>query len=110
MLYDIGRLDASGRVASSDIIGALGWRPGSRLDVVVTSLAIVIRAAPDGRYSVPQRPCIIIPVSARRPHAIKPRDHVLIAAAPDYGLVIVHPLAALDAMLSSYHSAQREAR
>jgi hypothetical protein len=32
----------------------------------------------------------------------------LIAAAPDYGLVIVYPLSALDEMISRYHSAKRE--
>jgi len=31
MLYDIGRVDGSGRVASNDIIDALGWRPGSEV-------------------------------------------------------------------------------
>ena len=28
MLYGVGRVDASGRVASRDIVRALGWRPG----------------------------------------------------------------------------------
>jgi hypothetical protein len=105
MLYDIGRIDDSGRVASNDIINALHWRPGSKLDVILTPRTIVIRAASDGLFSVPQRPCIIIPSHVRRPHGIKPGDHVLIAAAPDYGLVIVYPLSALDEMLSHYHSA-----
>ena len=109
MLYDIGRIDPSGRVASNDIINALHWRPGSKLDIILIPRMIVIRASPDGLFSVPQRPCIIIPSHARRPHGIKPGDQVLIAAAPDYGLVIVYPLSALDEMLTRYHSAQREA-
>ena len=75
----------------------------------MTPRSIVIRAAPDGLFSVPQRPCIVIPSHVRRPHGIKAGDHVLIAAAPDYGLVIVYPLSALDEMISLYHSAQREA-
>jgi hypothetical protein len=108
MLYDIGRLDGSGRVASNDIINALHWRPGSKLDVILTPRTIVIRAAPDGLFSVPRRPCIIIPSHVRQPHDIKPGDHVLIAAAPAYGLVIVYPLSALDEMISRYHSAHRE--
>ncbi|MGH2874365.1 MAG: hypothetical protein ACRDL5_18145 [Solirubrobacteraceae bacterium] len=108
MLYDIGRVDGSGRVASSDIINALHWRPGSKLDVILTQRTIVIRAAPGGQFRVPQRPCIVIPSHARRPHDISPGDHVLIAAAPDHGLVIVYPLSALDEMISRYHSAHRE--
>jgi bifunctional DNA-binding transcriptional regulator/antitoxin component of YhaV-PrlF toxin-antitoxin module len=109
MLYDIGLVDGSGRVASNGIIDALGWRPGSKLDIILTPRTIVIRAAPDGLFSVPRRPCIIIPSHVRQPHGIKPGDHVLIASAPDYGLVIVYPLSALDEMISRYHSAKCEA-
>jgi hypothetical protein len=108
MLYDIGRVDGSGRVASNDIINALRWRPGSKLDVILTPRTIVIRTAPGGRFRVPKRPCIIIPSHARRPHGISPGDHVLIAAAPEFGLVIVYPLSALDEMISRYHAAHRE--
>jgi len=108
MLYDIRRVDRSGRVASSDIVDALRWRPGSTLDVIVTPRMIVIRAAPGGRLRVPPRPCIVIPSHARRPHGISPGDHVLIAAAPGFGLVIVYPLSALDEMISRYHAAHRE--
>jgi hypothetical protein len=108
MLYDIGRVDGSGRVASSDIIDALRWQPGSKLDVILTPRTIVLRTAPYGQFRVPQRPCIIIPSHARRPHDISPGDHVLIAAAPDHGLVIVYPLSALDEMISRYHAAYHE--
>jgi hypothetical protein len=108
MLYGIGRVDGSGRVASSEIINALRWLPGSRLDVIVTPRTIVIRTAPGGRLRVPPRPCIVIPSHARRPHDISPGDHVLIAAAPEFGLAIVYPMSALDEMISRYHSAHRE--
>jgi hypothetical protein len=105
MLYDIGRVDGSGRIAGNDIVNALNWSSGSKLDVILTTQSIVLRSAPDGLFSVPQRPCIVIPSHARRPHDIKPGDHVLIAAAPNHGLVIVYPLSALDQMISRYHSA-----
>jgi hypothetical protein len=105
LLYDIGRVDGSGRIASNDIVNALNWSSGSKLDVILTPQSIVLRSASDGLFSVPQRPCIVIPSHTRRPHGIKPGDHVLIAAAPDHGLVIVYPLSALDEMISRYHSA-----
>ena len=109
MLYDIGRVDDSGRVASNEIINALQWRPGSKLEVILTPRTIVIRTAPGGLFSVPLRPRIIIPSHVRRAHDIEPGDNVLIAAAPDHGLVIVYPPSALDEMISRYHSAHREA-
>ena len=76
LLYDIGRVDDSGRVASNDIINALHWQPGSKLDVILTPRTIVIRAAPGGLFSVPRRPRIIIPSHVRRAHDIKLGDHV----------------------------------
>ncbi len=109
MLYDIGQVDGAGRVGRNDIVNALHWQPGSRLDVTLTPRAIVIRAAPGGLFSVPRRPRIIIPSHARRRHGIRPAEHVLIAAAPDYGLMIVYPLSALDEMISRHHSPESEA-
>jgi bifunctional DNA-binding transcriptional regulator/antitoxin component of YhaV-PrlF toxin-antitoxin module len=109
MLYEIGRVDDSGRVTCGELINKLGWRSGIQLDVILTPRAIVIRAAPGGLFSASRRPCIILPSHARRPHGIKPGDHVLIAAAPEHGLVLVYPLSALDDMISRYHSPQHEA-
>jgi len=105
MLYDIGQVDASGRVASREILDALRWQPRDRLELILTAGAIVLRACSDGLFSLPQRPRIVIPATARRRHAIKPGDHVLLAAAPDYNTVIVYPLSALDEMIARYHSA-----
>jgi hypothetical protein len=104
MLYGIGRVDSSGRAANRDIIKALHWQTGDGLETVLTPSAIVIRRCPDGPLRVPQRPCIVIPRPARILHRIEAGDHVLLAAAPAYDVVIVHTLSALDDMLASYHS------
>ena len=105
MLYGVGCVDASGRVANRNIVRALGWRPGDRLEVVVALSAIVILGSPDGSFSVPRKPCIPIPAAARRQHGIGAGDHVLLAAAPEYGIVIVHTRQAMNDMLARYHSA-----
>jgi bifunctional DNA-binding transcriptional regulator/antitoxin component of YhaV-PrlF toxin-antitoxin module len=88
-----------------DIVHALGWRPGDKVEVVVALSAIVIVASPDGLFSVPRKPCIVIPAAARRQHGIRTGDHVLLAAAPEYGIVIVHTRQAMNDMLARYHSA-----
>ncbi len=104
MVYDIGRVDTSGRIVNGGIVEALRWHAGDKLEVVLTQGAIVIRFSPDGIFSLSQRPRIIIPAEARRRHAIQPGDHVLLAAAPEFGIVIVYPLSALDDMIARYHS------
>jgi bifunctional DNA-binding transcriptional regulator/antitoxin component of YhaV-PrlF toxin-antitoxin module len=105
MLYGVGPVDASGRVKNSDIVRALGWRPGDKLEVVPGLGGIVIFLSPGGPFTVPVKPCIMIPAAARRIHDIQPGDHVLLAAAPEYSVVIVHTRQAVNEMLTRYHSA-----
>jgi bifunctional DNA-binding transcriptional regulator/antitoxin component of YhaV-PrlF toxin-antitoxin module len=104
MLYGIARVDASGRVADQDVVAAMGWQPGDRIEVTVGSRAIVMRASPQGLVCVPRRPCVLIPAAIRHHRGISAGDHVLLAAAPDYGVVLVHTLSELDAMFCEYHS------
>lgn len=105
MIYGVGRVDASGRVANRDIVRALGWQPGDKLEVIPALGCIVILSSPDGLLCVPVRPCIVIPAAARRVRNIQTGDHVLLAAAPEYGTVIIHTPQAINDMLARYHSA-----
>jgi hypothetical protein len=104
MFYGVGPVDASGRVKNADIVRALGWQPGDKLEVNPGLSGIVIFTSPDGLFTVPVKPCIVIPAAARRIHDIQPGDHVLLAAAPEYSVVIVHTRQAVNAMLARYHS------
>jgi bifunctional DNA-binding transcriptional regulator/antitoxin component of YhaV-PrlF toxin-antitoxin module len=104
MLYGVGRVDASGRVSNRDIVRALGWRPGDKLDVILTLGGIVVLSSPEGLLSVSVKPYIVIPAAARRLHNIEAGDHVLLAAAPEYGIVIIHTRQAMNDMLARYHS------
>lgn len=110
MLYGIARVDTSGRVAHREISLALGWSPEDHLDVSVIASAIILRQAPDGMLKAPRVPYIVIPASARHRCAITAGDNVLLAAAPDYGTLIVHTMSALDDMLARYHSASTAGR
>ena len=92
MLYTIGRVDRSGRVANRGITDAVRWQPGDRLAMTLTPSAVVFCPAPDGLLRVPPRPCIAIPVTARRLLSITPGDELLLAAAPEYRIVIMHTM------------------
>jgi bifunctional DNA-binding transcriptional regulator/antitoxin component of YhaV-PrlF toxin-antitoxin module len=105
MLYGVGPVDASGRVKNSELVRALGWQPGDKLEVIPSLGGIIIFSSPDGLFTVPFKPCIVIPAAARRIHNIQPGDHVLLAAAPEYSVVVIHTRQAMNEMLARYHSA-----
>jgi bifunctional DNA-binding transcriptional regulator/antitoxin component of YhaV-PrlF toxin-antitoxin module len=105
VLYCIAKVDVSGRVTNREIAAALGWKAGDPLEVTASARAIIIRASDHGMASVPHKPGLIIPAAARHRCGIQTGDSVLLAAAPGYGLVLVHTMTALDGMLASYHSA-----
>jgi bifunctional DNA-binding transcriptional regulator/antitoxin component of YhaV-PrlF toxin-antitoxin module len=105
MRYGIGPVDASGRVKNREIVRALGWQPRDKLEIIPALGGIVILPSPDGLFTVPFKPCMVIPTAARRIHDIQPGDHALLAAAPEYSLVIVHTRQAVNDMLARYHSA-----
>ena len=56
MLYGVGRVDASGRVKNRDIVRALGWQPGDKLEVIPGLGWIVIFSSPDGLSLYPLSP------------------------------------------------------
>jgi bifunctional DNA-binding transcriptional regulator/antitoxin component of YhaV-PrlF toxin-antitoxin module len=106
MVYDIGSVDASGRIASHPVISAVGWQPGDRLDLIPATDAIVFRASPDGAWSVPPRGGVCLPARTRQRHRIAGGDRVLLAAAREYSVVIVYPASAINEMITSYHAAR----
>jgi hypothetical protein len=104
MLYTIGRADRSGRVKNRGITDAVRWQPGDRIAMTLTPSAVVFCPAPDGLLRVPPRPCIALPVTARRLLSITPGDELLLAAAPEYRIVITHTMQAVEDMLVSFYA------
>jgi hypothetical protein len=46
LVYGIGRIDASGRVADRTITGALDWRTGDRLTLTADAGVVIVRRDP----------------------------------------------------------------
>jgi hypothetical protein len=66
VVFATSRVDASGRVAAASVATALGWPPGTRLDVDVVRATVVVRQAATGRRAVTARGEIPLPAAARR--------------------------------------------
>lgn len=103
-VYGLSTLDAGGRVANRVIMVALGWVPGGRLDIRVSRGLIAIFKDARGVFRVTTQSFLHLPVAARRWCDLSPGDRVLLAAYPQGGLLIVHPPAALDAVVDRVHA------
>ena len=67
VVYGIGRIDASGRIADRTVISALGWRGGERLTLSADAGVVTARRDPGGMITLPARPHIANPGAGVRP-------------------------------------------
>ena len=101
VVYGLGRIDASGRVADRTVTGALGWRGGDRLTLTASAGVVTARRDPDGLATLPPRPCIAIPATLRHRCGLLPGDPVLLAARPAEDTLTAYSLAVVDQALAA---------
>jgi len=105
MVYGTATIDCNGRVAESIVISALRWAPGTRLDIRESGGLVVVTADRQGVFSMTGQGHLRLPAAARHWCGLAAGDRVLLAADPAQGLLVVHPPAALDAMITQFHAA-----
>ncbi|MCX2729480.1 hypothetical protein OOZ19_04460 [Saccharopolyspora sp. NFXS83] len=104
-LYRIASLDQRGRIAERSVIDALGWVAGQRLQFgLISESAIAVLPDPAGMFSLARRHHIPLPVTARRWCHLQTADRVLLAAAPQHGMLVIYTMSALDSMVTAFHS------
>ena len=104
LVYAMGRVDASGAVAATQVLDALDWRVGDRIDIRTAGAVIIVRRDLQGLHALPKRRIILMPAVARHSCGIEVGANVLLAAAPTHATLIVHSQSALDRMLALYYS------
>lgn len=102
--YALSAVDKSGRIADRSIVRALGWAPETRLDIREQSGVILVCAIADGAYRIDDRGYALLPLTVRRWCRLKAGDRVLLVAQRSSGVLVAHPLAALDRLLANAHS------
>jgi hypothetical protein len=104
VVYGIGRIDASGRIADRAVISALSWRGGDRLTLTADAGVITARRDPGGMVTLPGRAHIAIPAPLRRRCGLRPADRVLLAAVPGHDTLAVYSLAVVDQAIRAHGS------
>jgi hypothetical protein len=102
VVYGLGRIDASGRIADRAIISALGWRGGDRLTLTASTGVMAAHRDPGGMVTVPARPCIVIPAALRRRCGLRTGDRVLLAALPGEDTLTAYSLVVVDQAIRAH--------
>ena len=105
LVYGMGRIDAWGVVSNRDTITTLGWTAGDRLQIAVVDGSVVAHRDPDGLFAMGSQPYFVLPATVRHRPGLRPREQVLVVADPNHDVLVVHPLVALDVMITTYHAA-----
>ncbi|MGI8312993.1 AbrB/MazE/SpoVT family DNA-binding domain-containing protein [Saccharopolyspora hattusasensis] len=99
-MHGLAAVDARGRVADQAVLRALGWTPGTRLAIRETHGLLTIRTDAHGVFSITKQGHLRLPASVRHCCGLLPGDRVLLAAEPAHGVLVVHPPAVLDDMIT----------
>jgi bifunctional DNA-binding transcriptional regulator/antitoxin component of YhaV-PrlF toxin-antitoxin module len=105
VVYGLGRIDSSGRIADRAVTAALGWRGGDRLTMTADTGIVVARRDPGGMVTVPARPYVVIPATLRRRCGMRAGDRVLLAALAGEDALAAYPLPLVDEAIQAYRLA-----
>jgi hypothetical protein len=102
VVYGIGRIDSSGRIADRTVTTALGWRGGDRLTLTADAAVVTARRDPGGMVTLPARAYITIPAALRRRCGLYPGDRVLLAALLHEDTLAAYSLAVVDQAIRAH--------
>src|SRR5262245_8940612 len=104
MVYGTAAMDCNGRVTDATVFGALGWAPGTRLSIREHGGLLLVTADRRGVFGTTGQGHLTLPATVRHWCGLVAGDRVLLAADPARGLLVVHPPAAVDAMIAQFHA------
>ena len=102
-VYGLATIDCNGRVAEAAVINALGWVPGTRLDIQESAGLVLVTASRHGVFAMTGQGYLRLPATVRHWCGLVRGDRVLLAAEPEQGRLVVHPPMALDDMITQFH-------
>lgn len=104
-VYGLSAVDSRGRLVDRVVVQALGWVPGTRLQIRLVGGLIVASADPGGAFAVTRQGHLRVPATIRHRCGLAPSARMLLAADPALGRLVVYPSAALDRITSALDAA-----
>lgn len=96
-------IDVHGRLAAPALLQLLGWDPGTVLEVTDRGGLLLLTAGDLGTQTVTAQLHVLLPAHIRHWHGLYAGTRLLLVADPDAARLVVHPPAALDAMITRLH-------
>jgi hypothetical protein len=96
---DVARMDRSGRVRAASLLRALGWLPGSGVDLDFAAGAVVVSSGLGRRHKIGAHGEISLPASIRAMAGIAAGQPVFVAALVHRGILVIHPAHAITRAL-----------
>jgi hypothetical protein len=104
VVYGTAAIDCNGRLAERAVLGALGWLPGTRLSIRESGGLVVVTGDRSGVFGVTGQGHLRLPATVRHRVGLTTGDRVLLSADSVRGVLVVHPPAALEAMIAQVHA------
>lgn len=96
-------IDVHGRLAAPALLQLLGWGPGTSLQVADRGGLLLLTVGDLGTQTVTAQLHVLLPAHVRHWHGLCAGTRLLLVADLDAARLVVHPPAALDAMITRMH-------
>ncbi len=95
-----------GRLASRQTFGHLRWPPGTTLAYALGRNYLLLQPKPDGELTLGERGRLLLPADLLHYCGINTNRQVLLIAASDHDMLVVHPQQNIAEMVRGFHEAQ----
>lgn len=102
VVYGMSTVGEAGRILDRQLLGQLGWVPGTRLEIRCAEHGVLVVApSPDGTTVVTRQEFFRVPYRLRRRVCLFPGDRVLLVGRHSRNKLAVHPPAAMDGLFAT---------